>query len=512
MSSLYILISFLLSINNQKSTLQTNRALPSDSIWRKRTQLIASHQTVTMSGPSKAVLLAWIPRVAMFLALGGALVSTWLLVFDINLWLAMFCTIFILRYTRFLGHLIGYWIYRPSPIQPEPSFTRHDVTVLIPTIDPTGPAFTECVRTILANGPARIILVTVGAQMKAECRQVLFALAPAAGDTHLSVTAISEPSKRKQVSYCMDFVRTPLTVMADDHVFWSERFLASVLAPFADEKVGAVATKKRVRRTTPGEWSFMSILNFIACNYLERHNWELRANNAIDGGVFVVSGRTAIYRTEFLLDKTLLDNFCNEKFFFGLFGGVSGLGPDDDNTLSRNLMQQGWLIRFQDTGDATIETTLGEWPKFTGQISRWARTTFRSNPVMLRSPKFLFRYTWSAFMVYWAGMVNFALLWDVALLASLIHALSALEASTAWVMLLVIWIITTKAVKILPHLIRHPSDIVLFPFQIAFAYVHSLFKFWALLTFWDCGWSGRNLDDVNVDKNDAEVRAFEVIC
>jgi hypothetical protein len=277
--------------------------------------------------------------------------------------------------------------------------------------------------------------------------------------------------------------------------------------------VGVVAPRKRVRRTTPGKWSWLSIVNFIATNYIERHNWELRASNAIDGGVFVVSGGTAVYRTEFLADKALLDHFCNEKFFFGLFGGENGLGPDDNNFLTRVARKNGWLIRFQATEEATVESALGEWPRFHRQLLRWTRTTFRSNPVMLRDPDFLWRYTWSAFMVYWAGITNFALLWDSALILSLVQALKASPSVPgAWfsLVLLLLWIVATKTVKILPNLYRHPADLALLGFQIAFAYVHSFYKLWALVTFWNCSWSGRKLDGLGGDEAQ-DVGAFEVI-
>ncbi|KAG3192092.1 hypothetical protein PC129_g25063, partial [Phytophthora cactorum] len=103
-------------------------------------------------------------------------------------------------------------------------------------------------------------------------------------------------------------------------------------------------------------------------------------------------------------------------------GGGKGLGPDDDNFLTRDAMKKHWLIRFQDPEEATIEPTLGEWPKFRRQLLRGARTTFRSNPVMLRDPSFLCRYPWSAFMVYWAGITNFALLWDVFMITALVKS------------------------------------------------------------------------------------------
>ncbi|KAF9772138.1 hypothetical protein IL306_010196 [Fusarium sp. DS 682] len=267
-----------------------------------------------------------------------------------------------------------------------------------------------------------------------------------------------------------------------------------------------VATKKRVRRTFPGVWSWPSIVNFIACNYLERHNWELRASNAIDGGVFVISGRTAVYRTDFLNDSNLLERFCHEKFFFGLFGG-DGLGPDDDNFLTREGMKKQWLVKFQDTEDATIETTLGEWPKFKNQLLRWARTTFRSNPVMLRDPDFISRYTWSYFMVYWAGLFNFAIIWDTLLIA--IYVLNK-KTGGAELVLFLFFMFLTKVIKIIPHFLRYPEDFPLVVCQILFGYVHSFIKFWALLTFWDCGWSGRNLNEVNPEHAGLDTSFYQI--
>jgi hypothetical protein len=131
---------------------------------------------------------------------------------------------------------------------------------------------------------------------------------------------------------------------------------------------------------------------------------------------------------------------------------------------------------------------------------------------MLRSPKFLYRYTWSAFQIYLAGMLNFAIIWDALLIFSLVRASQVTSTfPVVVVLILVTWIIATKAVKILPHFYRHPADTQLFVFQVMFAYAHSFYKLWALLTFWDCGWSGRNLDDISGDQDDAAVTAFHVI-
>lgn len=106
-------------------------------------------------------------------------------------------------------------------------------------------------------------------------------------------------SKRAQVAHAAPQVVTPIAVMMDDHVFWRPGFLKAILCPFEDPNVGLVGTNKRVQRLDGlGLWA--RIWNMLGALYLCRHNFEIRATNAVDGGVFVVSGRTYAIRTEIL--------------------------------------------------------------------------------------------------------------------------------------------------------------------------------------------------------------------
>ncbi|KAF4626708.1 hypothetical protein G7Y89_g11446 [Cudoniella acicularis] len=121
-----------------------------------------------------------------------------------------------------------------------------DVIMILPTVlvlEADNPDFKECLTTCLINKPTRVIIVT---------------------NTDFKAT------------------ETRLTMFLDDHVFLPYLFLDSVVPVFENPCVGLCGTKKAVRRAL----------------YLERHNFEIRATNAMDRGVFVVSGRALVILSE----------------------------------------------------------------------------------------------------------------------------------------------------------------------------------------------------------------------
>ena len=74
----------------------------------------------------------------------------------------LFILLFIFRYTRLLVTMVGYRIYKPTPIPVTHLLTSRDVTVIVPTIDPFNIGFAECMSSLAANNPACIIIVTAG--------------------------------------------------------------------------------------------------------------------------------------------------------------------------------------------------------------------------------------------------------------------------------------------------------------------------------------------------------------
>ncbi|KAK4152675.1 glycosyltransferase [Chaetomidium leptoderma] len=423
----------------------------------------------------------------------------WLAVSDFCLY--WFLALFTWRYLRLVINLVGFWCYSPAPEPSKPTYlASRDVTAVLPTVDPQGRDFRETLESCADNAPAKVIVVTAGDELFAQTSAVVGEFIERYPLTQFIVKRTQVASKRAQVALAVPYIQTDIVVVLDDHVFWGPRYLETLLRAFEDPAVGLVGTNKRVVRDQ-GLNLWGRTWNMLGATYLYRHNFEIRATNAIDGGVFVVSGRTCAIRAQILRHPEFLRGYTNEKFFFGMLGP---LNPDDDNYNTRFVVRHGWKVKIQYTEDSVMKTRLGvENPlhtKFLGQCRRWARTTWRSNLCSLVTD----RTVWSSqpycvYAVYLTSLTNFAAVTDPLLVYLFTHS----SACTSHLALagLVCWILFTKIVKVFDYFRRHPQDIFLFPLYLVFGYFHSLIKLWALLTFWDCTWSGRRLDKIKVNHN-----------
>ncbi|TAQ83824.1 hypothetical protein B7494_g7851 [Chlorociboria aeruginascens] len=264
------------------------------------------------------------------------------------------------RYFRLFVNLYSFWQYEPARPPRIQTIYRKDITMIIPTVSvskPSNPDFEECITTCLFNLPAKIIIVTDTDSKVLEVKKQLLNIYPKIQDgssgflnglgpidiSKVGILVISAgiANKRQQIKYAVEQVQTRLIMFLDDHVFLRPYFLDFIIPVFENPCVGLCGTKKMVRREnskahTPWGKYWESFWNVIGILYLERHNFEIRATNAMDGGVFVVSGRAMIILAEIVQDERFLQAFVNEYFFFGLIGP---LNPDDDNFIRR------WVLR-----------------------------------------------------------------------------------------------------------------------------------------------------------------------
>ena len=229
----------------------------------------------------------------------------------------------------------------------------------------TNSDFSRCIQSINASSPAAIIVVTPERnveRIKKLCKD--FELG------HVQVLGAKKANKRLQMIQGLKAASTAITVFADDDVFWRPTFLTYILAAFEDPKVGAAGGYTSPERTPdPNVWEF------LGAAYLERWNFEIAATSHLDGGVSCLSGRTSVVRSSIVQDEAFLDEFANEKWL----GGVSLVAADDDNCLTRWMVNHGWKIRIQCAKEAELTTTLEDDSAFLGQCVRWSRTTWRSN-------------------------------------------------------------------------------------------------------------------------------------
>ncbi|KAI9783178.1 MAG: hypothetical protein M1816_001468 [Peltula sp. TS41687] len=389
------------------------------------------------------------------------------------------------RYTRLIVNCISHWTFKPIPLPDDPTLTSQDVTIIIPTLDGDGDGLRESVRSCLATEPFEILLVTVDANYKR-----LTELVSSMHTTRLRAFSVPHANKRRQMCRAIPEVHTPITVFADDDVTWPCTILRWMLAAFERQDIGGVGTSQRLRRSeSPNLWSFLGAL------YLERRNFEISATTHLDGGISCLSGRTVAYRTHILQDPAFTYGFTHEYW-----RQQYQLNADDDNFMTRWMLSHGWKTHVQFCKEAELLTTLEDNPKFLRQCLRWSRSNWRSNLTSMFREKFVWRQQpWSAYALHLATLSPPAFIGDL-LLFFLCH-----KSTQTWDSLLrrwafglfACWIILSKIIKIIGHLIRYPVDVFFLPFSIAFGYFHGAIKVYACLTLNVTTWGSREGADTD---------------
>lgn len=72
-----------------------------------------------------------------------------------------FWLVFFWRYIRQIVHLVAFWTYSPAEPMATPPMSGKDVTVLIPTIDPSNSHFQATLLSALANMPSKVVITTI---------------------------------------------------------------------------------------------------------------------------------------------------------------------------------------------------------------------------------------------------------------------------------------------------------------------------------------------------------------
>jgi cellulose synthase/poly-beta-1,6-N-acetylglucosamine synthase-like glycosyltransferase len=258
-------------------------------------------------------------------------------------------------------------MYKSIPIPKTPTYTSTDVTVIIPTIENNYEALRAPISSIMACNPHELILVTTFGKY-----HNLLNFVSTFNDTRIKVYDTKIANKRRQLREAIPRVTSAITVLVDDDVTWPSTILPWLLAPFENPKIGSVGVSQRVKRIREGPLA-TRCWNWLGACYIERRNFEISASHYLDGGTSCMSGRTNAVRTDILTNPSFLDGFCKERW------GTYHLNADDDNFVTRWLVNHDWDTYIQYNDECTIETTLENNYSFVRQCLRWARSNWRSN-------------------------------------------------------------------------------------------------------------------------------------
>ncbi|TVY13204.1 hypothetical protein LARI1_G009366 [Lachnellula arida] len=398
-------------------------------------------------------------------------------------YLVAFTALALFKALEIVVHTISYNFFTqlaPPPLHP--TVTPADVTVIVCTAGAIDAEFAHCLKSILANHPAKIIVsisTTRSSQHNAAARIC------ASLDRRISVLASTNPNLREQFIHAAtsNTAQTSITAyVADAHVFWPRTFLRSALAPFQDPSIGLVRLATRVLRDRRGGY-LASFLNYLACVHVERQNFECTARYNIDGGVPVGFGRTALVRTDFVRSLSLEDGrgVLGETWAWG-FVSVRPIGVDGDDFMARCVHEQGYRTVFHnDPRHALVSTTIdttGGIPAFREKVLGWARATWRGNTALLFADGVSWEvHPWSTYTILVSSLFDFALIYDPLLAYTLYKA-----TGTQYFSLFFTLLFTSKLIEPFPHLRRNPWDVGYFFGGVLFGYAYSLVKIWALIT------------------------------
>lgn len=449
-------------------------------------------QKITGSASS---FFTWVPVVWSLLVAAGLyrpvtkFINEQLDLLGYSPYMVAFTALAFFKALKIVVHTISYNFFtKPAPPPLHPTVTPTDVTVIVCTNSAIDHEFAQCIKSILTNHPAKVIVSTIGSSSQ----HTAAARICASLNRDISVLATTNPNQREQFIHAASTVQTSITAyIADAHVFWPRSFLRSALAPFQDPSVGLVEPVTRVVRDRRGGY-LESFLNYLACVYVERQNVECTARYNIDGGVPVGSGRLALVRTDAVRSLEERRGALGETWVWGSVSvSVSGgpVGVDGDNFMTSCARKQGYKTVFHnDARHALVSTTIdttGGISAFREKLLGWARATWRGNTALLFADRECWRvHPWSTYAILISSLFDFALIYDPLLAYTLYKA-----TGTRYLSLFFTLLFASKLIEPFPHLRRNPSDVGYFFGGVLFGYAYDLVKIWALITSYEVRWS-----------------------
>ncbi len=384
----------------------------------------------------------------------------------------------------------GAWLIRRIPaVLYKPIVNNHrlPMSIVVPTYQEDPEIFAAAIESWLANNVEAVILVIDSSDKT--CQEI-------ARRYPVTVVITDVPGKRDALRKGWRAARTELVALVDSDTIWAPTVAAEVSKPFADPRIGGVGTRQSV-------YGSKGFLARITDMFLDHWYFDENASQSLLGqAVSCLSGRTAVYRRELLLE--IEDDFMDETFW-----GVRSLSGDDKR-LTTLILERGHLTYMQRTAEVW-STFPDRWRIFFRQRLRWARNTWRSDLRALSKP-WVWRHPCLAYTMIDKGVSSFTLL-----VGPIVMGIALATGNWMFAGVLLLWWQISRSAKLLPHIRRRPSSFFFILPYIVVSWFMALIKIQALLTIRAQAWLTRQVavedgevvrttgDDHHSDDNHDEV-------
>ena len=365
------------------------------------------------------------------------------------------------RWSVWLFKKSSSFLYKPKVPCDDTHF--HKYSIITPVYNEDPKTFAQAIRSWIKNKPDEIIGVID--QTDSRCIEVFRSFEKKY--PFLKLIIATKPGKRPALAEGIEEARNEIVALVDSDTIWAENIKNSILSPFDDPLIGGVTTRQHpIERKTI--WQKITDIFWDMRNY-----YDLPAQTAMGQALSCLSGRTSLYRKEIIIDD--LNIFLNEI----VLGRKKESG--EDKCLTRIIQSKGWKTYYQ--SNAVIYSYASpDFKTFWSQRLRWSRNSHNSDLISLWEG-WAWKHPFLAFHIIDRFISIFTLFFGpiffgVALYLN--HHLLAIS-------ILLLWMIG-RGIKILPHLKRHPKDIILLPVYVIINFMVAIIKLYALVTIRDQKW------------------------
>ena len=363
----------------------------------------------------------------------------------------------------------GVWLFRclvSIAYRPISEPYNAGVSVVTPVYNENPEVFRQALQSWQANNPQEIISVIDHTDTR--CIQEFRGFAKQYHQAKLIIT--ETPGKRPALAEGIRAAKEEIIALVDSDTIWDKSLLNKALPPFSDPEVGGVATRQNVLEPETMAQRIFNIQLSL------RNLYEMPFLAAKSDVLNCLSGRTALYRSEAILP--FVNDMVNETFW-----GKPCIGGDDKR-FTYLIESAGWKARYQSSAQVyTVGAT--ELSTLFKQRTRWSRNTWRADLRALGQG-----WVWKhPFLVF---HIIDRMIWPFTLSLSLAFWVTALIFNM-WlpVAILLGWYLFSRGIKIVPHLRRHPADVVLLPAYVFVNFATAAIKIYSLLTLNHQDWITR---------------------